>query len=93
MREIGYRRGEGYRLGNLGVAYRRLGQTEKAIDYYEQALNINRQVDDRKAEAVNLYNLGELYKDQGGVSQARQYLEQALTISREIGLPLAEKSR
>ncbi len=38
--EIGDRRGEGNRMGNLGNAYSDLGQVEKAIQYYEKALAI-----------------------------------------------------
>ncbi|MCO5382645.1 MAG: tetratricopeptide repeat protein [Methanosarcina barkeri] len=38
--EIGYRRGEGIELGNMGIEYRILGEPRKAIEYYEQALKI-----------------------------------------------------
>ena len=34
-REIGDRRGEGARLGNLGLAYSELGQPQAAIEYAE----------------------------------------------------------
>jgi len=33
-REIGDRRGEGARLGNLGLAYAYLGEVERAIEHY-----------------------------------------------------------
>jgi tetratricopeptide (TPR) repeat protein len=39
--QIGNRRNEGIWLGNLGNAYSDLGDTKKAIEYYEQALKIN----------------------------------------------------
>ncbi|MBN1934142.1 MAG: tetratricopeptide repeat protein, partial [Anaerolineae bacterium] len=39
-REIGDRRGEGSDLGNLGNAYRNLGQVEKAIECMSQAAEI-----------------------------------------------------
>ena len=45
-REIGDRRGEGNRLGNLGSAYSDLGQVEKAIEYYEDALAIGKEIKD-----------------------------------------------
>ncbi len=46
MREIADRRGEGAALGNLGVAYARLGDTDKARGLLEQALAIGRQIED-----------------------------------------------
>ena len=45
-REIGDRRGEGTDLGNLGVAYRDLSQVDTAIQYYEQALVIGKEIND-----------------------------------------------
>jgi tetratricopeptide (TPR) repeat protein len=41
-----HRRGEGADLGNLGLAYSNLGQVEKAIEYYEKALNIGKEIND-----------------------------------------------
>ena len=49
-REIGDRRGEGNALGNLGLAYHRLGQVERAIGSYEQRLAIAREIGDRRGE-------------------------------------------
>ena len=45
-REIGDRRGEGADLGNLGLVYADLGEVQKAIGYYEQALVIAREIQD-----------------------------------------------
>jgi hypothetical protein len=46
-REIGYRRGEGIVLGNMGLAYHNLGETRRAI---EPHLAIAREIGDRQAE-------------------------------------------
>ncbi len=45
-KEIGDRRSEGIWLGNLGNTYRNLGQVKKAIEYYEQALAIGKDIKD-----------------------------------------------
>jgi len=45
-REIGDRRNEGIWLGNLGLAYSDLGEVEKAIEYYKDALTIGREIKD-----------------------------------------------
>jgi tetratricopeptide (TPR) repeat protein len=72
-------------LGNLGLAYSDLGQVEKAIEYYEQALVISRGIGDRCGEGNHLGNLGLAYSDLGQVEKAIEYYEQALVISRGIG--------
>src|ERR1035441_116242 len=43
-RRIGDRRGEGQDLGNLGLTYATLGDRRKAIECYEQALVILREI-------------------------------------------------
>ena len=37
-REIGDKRNEGNSLGNLGIAYKDLSETRKAIEFYEQRI-------------------------------------------------------
>ena len=76
---------EGAFLGNLGLAYRDLGQVEKAIEYHKQALEISREIGHRQGEGNHLGNLGIAYNDLGQVEKAIEYYEQALEISREIG--------
>jgi tetratricopeptide (TPR) repeat protein len=75
---------QGAVLGNLGLAYRVLGETKKAIDYYEQALKISREIGNRSGECADLGNLGNAYDVLGEPRKAIEYHEQALEISREI---------
>ena len=72
-------------LGNLGLAYRNLGQVKKAIKYYEYGLAISRDVGDRHNEGNYLGNLGTAYSDLGQVEKAIEYHTDALAISRELG--------
>jgi len=44
-------------LNNLGTSYQNVGQHENAIDYFEQALVIFREVKDSNGEAAILNNL------------------------------------
>jgi tetratricopeptide (TPR) repeat protein len=78
-------KGAGADLGSLGNAYRDLGQVDKAIDYYEQALAIAREIGHRQNESTTLGNLGNAYSDLGQVDKAIEYYEQGLAIAREIG--------
>ena len=61
-----------------------LGETRKAIEYYEQALAIVREIGDRRGEGANHGNLGLAYATLGETRKAIKYHEQALKIFREI---------
>jgi tetratricopeptide (TPR) repeat protein len=79
------RRSEGDQLGNIGLAYRALGQVARAIEYHEQALAIYRMFGDQRGEAHQLSNLGNAYHKLEQVERAIKYHQQALAIAREIG--------
>src|SRR4030095_3486437 len=51
-----------YTLNLLGVAYKELSRYEKAIEYYEQALPIRRELKDLVGEGSTLGNLGNAYR-------------------------------
>ena len=84
-RRLQHRKGEGNALGNLGVAYKNLGETRRAIQFFEQALLIHREIGDRLGEGNDLGNLGNAYRNLGETRRAIQFYEQALLIDREIG--------
>jgi tetratricopeptide (TPR) repeat protein len=59
--ELGDRRGEGRRLGNLGTAYDQLGRKADALRHHTAALEISREIGDKRSEGRNLVNLGNTY--------------------------------
>jgi CHAT domain-containing protein/Tfp pilus assembly protein PilF len=65
--------------------YQALGEKQKAIDFYNQALPICRAVGSRAGEATTLNNLGMAYDDLGERQKALDYLAQALTLERAVG--------
>ena len=75
----------GQLLGTLGLAYAALGQAERAIGFYEQALVIDREIGDRRGEGADLGNLGLAYAALGQAERAIGFYEQQLVIVREIG--------
>ena len=70
-------------LGNLGTAYRKLGELRKAIEYYEQALEIIPESENRSVEGILLGNLGLSCRKLGELRRAIEYYEQALKIAKE----------
>jgi tetratricopeptide (TPR) repeat protein len=70
-------------LGNLGIAYRRLDDPNKAITIYEECLKIHREINDREGEGKTLGNLGNAFFQIGEAAKAIKFLEEALTLKRE----------
>src|SRR6185369_11279706 len=72
-------------LNAIGENYRELDDTNKALDYYTQALRIFRTAGDHAGEAATLNNLGDAYVGLGQAQEALDYSNQALTAVRKIG--------
>lgn len=80
-------------VGNLGSAYFRLGQYQRAIECYEKALDSSRKEKDRRGESAWLVGLGICYYRLGQTTLAIEYQEQSIVITREIGDHSGEGSR
>jgi len=50
---VGDRSSEAVTLGNIGGCYRANGQPQKALEFYNQTLPIEREVDDRTDAAIS----------------------------------------
>jgi tetratricopeptide (TPR) repeat protein len=84
-RRLKDRRYQGNALGSLGIAFWKLGENRRAIQFHEQYLAISREFGDRKGEGNALGNLGNAYRDLNETKRAIQLYEQALIIACEIG--------
>uniref|UniRef100_A0ACD5GSI4 Tetratricopeptide repeat protein n=1 Tax=Desertifilum tharense IPPAS B-1220 TaxID=1781255 RepID=A0ACD5GSI4_9CYAN len=62
----------------MGVVYSALGEYQRALDVYKQALPLWREVEDRQGEATSLNNIGVLYDSLGDFNQALESYNQAL---------------
>ena len=80
-------------LGNLGNAYYFLGETRRAIQFYEQALLIDREIGDRRGEGNALWNMSLALDQLSERAQAIQHAEQALAIYEQIEDPNAANVR
>jgi serine/threonine-protein kinase len=69
-------------LQKIGMAYRRLGLQDKALDFAQRALDLKKQLyGPRNIEtATALDELGEVYRDGGDFTRAEPLLAQALSI-------------
>lgn len=76
---------EGYILCTLGGCYLTLGQASTALESYQQALSLFKEVGNRSAKEVALSNLGFIYQELGQSAQALSYYQQALEVARAIG--------
>ncbi|NJL91195.1 MAG: ATP-binding protein [Coleofasciculaceae cyanobacterium SM2_1_6] len=72
-------------LNQIGNAHGSLGNIEKSIDCYQQALQFTRKTVDRQGEGAALGNLGLAYYRLGQYERAINFLQQQLTIAQEIG--------
>ena len=72
-------------LSSLGRYYDGLGEARQAIEFYEQALAIDREIGNRQGESIDLGGLASCYADLGETRRAIELYEQALAIDREVG--------
>uniref|UniRef100_UPI0039C67083 tetratricopeptide repeat protein n=1 Tax=unclassified Anabaena TaxID=2619674 RepID=UPI0039C67083 len=72
-------------LTSLGNAYNYLGQYPRAIEFFQQSLDIKRDIGDRNGEGISLNNLGSAYNSLGQYPRAIEFFQQSLDIKRDIG--------
>ena len=77
--------GQALSLFTAGAAYSVLGEKEKALDNYFQALPLLRAVGNHAGEAITLGKIGLVYYDLGESENALIYDFQALPLLRAVG--------
>ena len=71
-------------LGNIGNIYHNLGKPDEALEYYQQALEINRKLGYEQGAAHNLNNIGTLYNELGKHDEALKCQKEGLEISKKF---------
>ncbi|WP_286396727.1 CHAT domain-containing protein [Pseudanabaena mucicola] len=79
------RKGEAASIGHLAEAYNGLRQHQRAIEYLQQSLAIEKQIGDRNGEAAFLNDLGNAYKNFGQYQKAINLFQQSLAIYKQVG--------
>ena len=72
-------------LIELGLAYFSLSEYNRAIEFYQQALELSRKIADRNGEANSVTGLGNAHNSVAQYQQAINFYQQSLEIHREIG--------
>ncbi|MBA3767873.1 MAG: tetratricopeptide repeat protein [Acidobacteria bacterium] len=62
-----------------------MGEKRKALEYFAQALTLNRAASNPGGEALTLTNIGEIYRELGETQKGLEYLARALPILRAVG--------
>ncbi|MEA5420998.1 NB-ARC domain-containing protein [Spirulina sp. CCNP1310] len=75
-------------LTSLGNAYESLGRYQEAIAFYEQSLEIQREIGNRRGEASSLMALGNSYQKAGRIKEGFAAVQQGQAILQELDLPL-----
>ena len=75
----------GVLYNNLAKIYGNLGQRDRALTFYQQALLILEEVGTRAEVAMALSNLGTAYASVGKSERALNYYQRALPILEEVG--------
>ncbi len=81
---MGDRRGEATTLKNIGLVYSDLGEKQKALEYLNQALPLNRAVGNRGGEANTLFNLASLERNRGNLEQSLKQISSAIEIIEDL---------
>jgi len=77
-------------LNNIGAVYQDLGKEQKALEFFNQALELRRALGERLDEAITLTNIGSVYGDLGEWQKALEYSRQALPLFRAVEYPSGE---
>ena len=72
-------------LNNIGIVYDRTGDSDKALDYFKQALELRRNSGAKNRIASTLSNISDVYAERGEYPQALDAQQQVLALRREVG--------
>jgi tetratricopeptide (TPR) repeat protein len=78
------RKAEADRLLQQGLQQFQISQFQAALQSWQQALIIYREIKDRQSEGIALGSLGVAYQSLGDYAKAIEYEQQWLAIAREI---------
>ncbi len=72
-------------LNNIAEVYRKRGERDKARAMYEEAITINRALDNQSWESINCENLAWLLLEEEAYDDALRYTRRGIAIDQELG--------
>ena len=82
---LGYSKGLAKAYLNAGISCRLSSNFEAAIDYYQEALKINRRLKDKKAESRTLNSIANVYYSLSNFDKAIEYYDECIFSLQSIG--------
>lgn len=79
-----------FALNRIGTIYSDLGEKLKALEYYQKAIPVAKQLEEKALEGGTLNNIGSIYNALGNRKEAINYYEQSLILTREAGDQIEE---
>jgi len=77
-------------LNNIASCYSHLGDKQKALEYYSQAVAMHRTLQNDRQLAIALRNFGVFNRNEGQITKALEYLNEARTLSAKVSDPSSE---
>jgi|GEM_PF-1185085 len=71
--------------GNLGNVYQIRGDLDRAVEFHEKSLAIERELGRKEGMANQYGNLGIVYQIRGNLDRAVEFHEKSLALNRELG--------
>ena len=82
---IGDEPGLARRYSNLAETYLEMGDTNKALQFFDKDLQISKRVQDWHGAAISHLRLGNLYIKEDDLDMAQEHLEQASALFAQVG--------
>src|SRR6185503_1750930 len=90
FQRIGEKVGECSVLEGMAFLYSALGEKEKALRYYLEALSLAKQTEDIGTEGETLDFISEIYRDLGNYTSALDFSERAVLVYKSLPSILGE---
>jgi CHAT domain-containing protein/Tfp pilus assembly protein PilF len=84
---VASRKSERLTLNTIAGIYIRQGEYAKALNYYQQALVIAKELNNPEHQVATLNNIGKVYTRLGEYTKALEYLSHALVIGKDLSDP------